>query len=120
MELDPGLLEAKSIKYERQFFLERPITETNDWIQNYFNTSPSHHRYYPNFARHLILQKIILCCLKTDPIQKIKLPEILRWDFTRLTEIQQYSLMGISKLVLYRSTDTFFSSTTQNYYRNIG
>ncbi|MEK9727673.1 MAG: hypothetical protein VW397_06165 [Candidatus Margulisiibacteriota bacterium] len=114
LDTNPNLLEMKTVKLERNFFLERPIPKTHEWIQNHLKKGTDSRRFFPTFGRYLILNELLSKVLHDGPIKKIDLPEILRWDTSRLIDIQQICLLSIQKRVIYQTSQQLFKKFFTN------
>ena len=112
LENRPGILQEKAIKTEQAFFKKTPISDTHRWLKHYLKTSNKGHCYYPTFGKHAITKRILSYVLTNDNQTKADLPDILRWDTSRLNRVKSQCIEAIKTLAFIQSTAYFFSHSS--------
>ena len=111
LEYNPNHLHDMAVKLEREFFSEHPIIDTENSLMEFIDSNADGRAYYPSFGRYYLADEIINAVTSENRVNKKTLPEILRWDTTRLNQINMSIQNSMVTLVFIYTTEYFLNST---------
>ncbi|MEK9728198.1 MAG: hypothetical protein VW397_08870 [Candidatus Margulisiibacteriota bacterium] len=106
----PNELCEMAIKLEQSFFKSHLLEDTQKSIENFMDYDENNRCFFPSFGRHFLVDEILGALSNQSPLLKKSLPEILRWDYSRILNLKQRFEYSISKCVFIHSTQYFLQS----------